>query len=158
MTDSVPPFVDTNILVYAHDRSAGAKQARARELLDRLWRAGGGSLSVQVLQEFYVAVTRKVPHPLDSNEAEGIVGDLATWQVFVPDADDVLEAIRLHRRLRVSFWDALILHGAAALGCEEVWSEDLSAGQVVDGVVVRNPFLTPPDGSEHSLTGRGAGA
>ena len=145
MNDSVAPFVDTNILVYAHDRSAGAKQARARDVLDQLWRAGGGSLSVQVLQEFYVAVTRKVPQPLDSNEAEGIVRDLATWQVFVPNADDVLDAIRLQRRLRVSFWDALILHSAAALACDEVWSEDLNAGQVVDGVTVRNPFVTPPD-------------
>lgn len=145
MNDSALPFVDTNILVYAHDRSAGAKQARARELLGRLWRADGGSLSVQVLQEFFVAVTRKVPEPLSSSEAEGIVRDLATWQVFVPTADDVLEAIRLHRRLRVSFWDAMILHSAAALACHEVWSEDLNAGQVVDGVTVRNPFLLPPE-------------
>ncbi|RPJ85071.1 MAG: PIN domain-containing protein [Acidobacteria bacterium] len=140
-----PPFVDTNVLVYAHDRSAGPKQELAKKLLDDLWRAGGGSISVQVLQEFYVAVTRKVPHPLGSDDAEAIVRDLAAWQVFVPGADDVLAAIRLHRRLHVSFWDALILHSAAALGCDEVWSEDLNAGEVFDGVTVRNPFApTPP--------------
>jgi predicted nucleic acid-binding protein len=143
MNDSAPPFVDTSVLVYAHDRSAGAKQERARELLDDLWRTGGGSLSVQVLQEFYVAVTRKVPHPLDPDEAEAVVRDLAAWQLFVPTADDVLAAIRLHRRVRVSFWDALILHSAAALTCDEVWSEDLNPGQIVEGVTVRNPFTAP---------------
>lgn len=143
MNDSARPFVDTNVLVYAHDRSAGPKQKRARELLDGLWRTGGGSLSVQVLQEFYVAVTRKVPQPLESNEAERIVRDLATWQVFVPRADDVLAAISLHRRLHVSFWGALVLHSATALGCDELWSEDLNPGQVVDGVTIRNPFTAP---------------
>lgn len=142
MNDKAPPFIDTNVLVYAYDRSAGPKQERARQLLDGLWRTGGGALSVQVLQEFYVAVTRRVPQPLDSLEAEAIVRDLATWHVFVPTADDVLEAIRLHRRWRVSFWDALILHAAAALMCDEVWSEDLNSGQNVDGVTVRDPFRT----------------
>jgi predicted nucleic acid-binding protein len=141
MTDSAPPFVDTNVLVYAHDRSAGPKQVRARELIDGLWRQGGGSLSVQVLQEFFVAVTRKVPRPLEVDEAESIVRDLSTWQIFVPDADAVLAAIRLHRLRRVSFGDALILHAAAALGCDELWSEDLGEGQVFEGVRVRNPFI-----------------
>jgi predicted nucleic acid-binding protein len=142
MIDSAPAFVDTNVLVYAHDSSAGAKQVRAKALIDDLWRQGGGSLSVQVLQEFFVAVTRKVPHPLDLDEAESLVRYLSTWQVFVPDADAVLAAIRLHRLRHISFWDALIVHAAASLGCDVLWSEDLGDGQVIEGVRVRNPFAT----------------
>jgi predicted nucleic acid-binding protein len=140
MSGSAPPFADINVLVYAHDRSAGLKQARARALIDGLWREGGGSLSVQVLQEFFVAVTRKVPRPLDVEEAESIVRDRSAWQVYVPQPSAVLAAIRIHRLRRVSFWDALVLHAAAALGCDELWSEDLGAGQVFEGVRVRNPF------------------
>jgi predicted nucleic acid-binding protein len=133
-------FVDTNVLVYAHDRSAGAKQAQAASLLERLWGSGLGCLSVQVLQEFFVAVTRKVPHPVESAAAESLVRDLTNWAVFTPDADDVLAAIALHRRAQIAFWDAMVLHSAAAMTCDIVWSEDLNAGQAFEGVTVRNPF------------------
>jgi predicted nucleic acid-binding protein len=133
-------FVDTNVLVYAHDRSAGAKQAQAAALLKRLWASGQGCLSVQVLQEFFVTVTRKIPHPMSGAEAEALVRDLAGWTVFAPDEDDVLAAIALHRRTGVSFWDAMILDSAAATGCEVIWSEDLNAGQEYEGVGVENPF------------------
>jgi predicted nucleic acid-binding protein len=135
-------FVDTNVLVYAHDRSAGAKQAQAAALLAGLWDSGLGCLSVQVLQEFFVAVTRKVPHPLESTAAESLVRDLTNWAIFTPDADDVLAAIALHRRARIAFWDAMVLHSAAAMACDVVWSEDLNPRQSYDGVTVRNPFAS----------------
>ncbi|MBI3472241.1 MAG: PIN domain-containing protein, partial [Candidatus Solibacter usitatus] len=133
-------FVDTNVLVYAHDASAGEKRSVARSLLERLWNRGEACASIQVLQEFYVTVTRKAPHRLGSGEAAGIVRNLAAWVIFVPGFDDVMAAIDLQQRLQISFWDAMILRSAVELDCELIWSEDLNAGQVYEGVSVANPF------------------
>jgi predicted nucleic acid-binding protein len=134
-------FVDTNILVYAHDATAGQKRERARALLTELWASGEGCLSVQVLQEFFVTVTRKVPKPLDAASAAAIVADLSHWRVHSPRSDDVLSAIGSHRRQDISFWDAMIVCSAASLGCGTLYSEDLNPGQQYEGVRVRNPFL-----------------
>lgn len=141
MSANPPQFVDTNILIYAHDLSAGPKHDRARGLLQTLWRERAGGLSIQVFQEFYVNVTRKVAHPLSPESAAQIIADLSVWQIHQPDTNDVLEAIRLQGRLQLSFWDAMIMTSARRLGCEIVWSEDLSHGQVYEGVEVRNPFI-----------------
>ena len=134
-------FVDTNILVYAHDTSAGGKQERARALLEQLWNTRDGCLSVQILQEFFVNVTRKIPKPLDTEAAEEIVADLSRWHVHVPAADDVLGAIGLHQRTGISFWDAMMVRSAVEIGCEVIYSEDLNHGQLYDGARVENPFL-----------------
>ncbi len=134
-------FVDTNILVYAHDSSAGSKCTRAQELLRTLWEGGEGCLSVQVLQEFYVTVTQKVARPMTTEAAAQVIADLANWQVHRPGAPDVLDAIRLQERFRVSFWDAMIINSAIRLGCCLIWSEDLNPGQDYDQVKVVNPFL-----------------
>jgi len=134
-------FVDTNILIYAHDRSAQAKHARARDLLRALWGMGGGGLSIQVLQEFYVNITRKVPQPLAPSTAAEIIADLAAWDIHSPSAHDVLDAIRLQQRYGLTFWDAMMLTSARELGCAVVWSEDLNAGQRYDGVLVVNPLI-----------------
>lgn len=139
--DTGRQFVDTNVLVYAHDVSAGAKHQQARALLEELWGTGNGCLSVQVLQEFFVTVTRKVACPLDEDSAARIIAYLARWTMFVPDVADVLEAIRLHKRHGLSFWDAMVVRGASHLGCSVLWSEDLNPGQVLEGVAVRNPFV-----------------
>ena len=139
-------FVDTNILVYAHDRSAGEKHHRAKELIRMLWDSGGGCLSVQVLQEFYVNVTRKVPQPLGSSTAAAIVADLAAWELHCPSSADVQDAIRLEQRYGLSFWDAMILSSAQALGCSVVWSEDLNPGQDYAGVRVLDPLSAPSVG------------
>ncbi len=135
-------FVDTNILVYAYDETAGQKRDRARFLLAELWESGEGCLSVQVLQEFFVTVTRKVPKPLDAASAAAIIADLSHWRVHSPGADDVLSAIDSHRSQDISFWDAMIVCSAASLGCGILYSEDLNPGQQYEGVRVRNPFLT----------------
>ena len=133
-------FVDTNVLIYAHDTSAGAKRDRAVWLLEELWESRSGCLSVQVFQEFYVNITRKVAHPLESSTAAQILADLSVWRVHAPDVGDVLAAIGIQRRYGIAFWDAMILQSAARLGCETVWSEDLNSDQVYDGVRVANPF------------------
>ena len=133
-------FVDTNTLVYAHDTSAGEKHARAKALVTALWQSGNGCLSVQVLQEFYVTVTQKVKKPLAPEKASRIIAYLSNWRVHTPDAGDVLEAIRIHRRYAISFWDAMIIRSAEALDCRVIWSEDLNPGQYCGEVRVANPF------------------
>lgn len=134
-------FVDTNILIYAHDISAGPKHEQAKGLLEGLWEAGTGCLSIQVLQEFYVNVTRKITNPLSPLAAGQIISDLAEWDVHRPNASDVMEAIRLQTRHQLLFWDAMILTSAQRLGCQLVWSEDLSAGRQYGETTVRNPFV-----------------
>lgn len=133
-------FVDANVLVYAFDASAGARHTVARTLIDRLWSTGGGCLSVQVLQEFFVTVTKKVPKPLSIDEASDRIRDFSAWQVFAPDADDVLGAIQLQKKARIGFWDAMIVRAAEQAGCAVLWTEDLADGQTIQGVTIRNPF------------------
>ncbi len=133
-------FVDTNILIYAHDSSAGVKHDKAKALLNELWRSGDGYLSIQVLQEFYVNVTRKLAIPLSPELAIEIITDLSTWRVHSPKASDLIDAIGLQTRRQISFWDAMILTSARQLGCQMVWSEDLNAGHNYEGIEVRNPF------------------
>jgi len=133
-------FVDTNVLIYAHDTSAGAKRDRAAWLLEELWESRSGCLSVQVFQEFYVNITRKVAHPLESSAAALILAELSVWRVHASEVRDVLAAIEIQRRYGIAFWDAMILQSAARLGCGTIWSEDLNPGQVYAGVRVVNPF------------------
>ena len=133
-------FVDTNILVYAHDDSAGAKRDQARALVEQLWESRDGCLSVQVLQEFFVSVTRKIAKPLDAETGKEIIADLSRWHVHVPAAGDVLGAIGIRQRTGISFWDAMIVRSAADMGCAALYSEDLNAGQQYSGVLAENPF------------------
>ena len=133
-------LVDTNVLVYAHDRSAGAKGTAARQLIGDLWSSGAGCLSVQILLEFYVVVTRTVRRILDPSAAADVVADLATWHVHAPTAVDAMATIVLQGRHKIALWDAMILRSADQLGCRVVWSEDLGDGQSYDGITVRNPF------------------
>lgn len=135
-----PQFVDSNILIYAHDLSAGQKHGRARELIKELWESGDGCLSIQVLQEFYVNVTHKVAKPLAPEAAAQIIADLSVWRVHRPGVEDVLDAIQLQIRYRISFWDAMIVASAIQSGCQTIWSEDLKPGQVYDRVTVQSPF------------------
>jgi predicted nucleic acid-binding protein len=137
-------FVDTDLFVYAHDESAGRKREVARDLISALWESRSGCASVQVLQELFVNLTRKVPKPLSVREAAALIEDLSAWTLHSPGVRDVLYAIELHERMDVSFWDAMILTSANSLGCRVLYSEDLSAGQRYDGVLVVNPFEGGP--------------
>jgi predicted nucleic acid-binding protein len=138
MTDRI--FVDTNLLVYAHDHSAGAKHRTAQKLIQELWESKAGCLSIQVLQEFYVSVTQKVPKPMDRTSAAQVIQNLAFWRVHEPKTDDVLEAIHLQERYQISFWDAMIIQSALHFECSIIWSEDLNPGQVYDSVKLVNPL------------------
>ncbi|HRR14229.1 MAG TPA: PIN domain-containing protein [Thermoanaerobaculia bacterium] len=133
-------FVDTNVLVYAHDRGAGEKNARARELVERLWRERTGVVSTQVLQELYVNVRRKASAPVSAPEARALVEDYLAWPLVVNDGATILQAVAIEERFGLSFWDALVVASAQEAGVEVLWSEDLNDGQAYGSVVVRNPF------------------
>jgi len=132
-------FFDTNILVYAYDNNAPAKQELARNLLRDAYRHGTGVLSVQVLGEFFhVAVIRK--RLLAATEVEIILRDLSALQVELVDLPLVNSAVALHQRYGLNYWDSLILAAAKRAGCPTVFSEDFNSGQDYDGVHARNPF------------------
>jgi predicted nucleic acid-binding protein len=138
MSDRV--FVDTNVLVYAHDVSTGVKHEKARLLVERLWQDRIGAVSTQVLQELYVSLRRKAGRPLASEEARALVADYLRWDVVVNSGESILDAIALEQRYGISFWDALVVQSARACGAEVLYSEDLGDGQLYDSVRVVSPF------------------
>ncbi len=133
-------FVDTTILMYAHDTSAGGKHHRAKALVEALWRDRAGVVSTQVLQELSVNLRRKAGRPLDVKATREIVADYLTWHVIVNGGESILEALDLESRYQVSFWDALVLQAAHASGAAILYSEDLSDGQTYGSVRVINPL------------------
>jgi predicted nucleic acid-binding protein len=137
-------FVDTNVLVYAHDATAGARHEKARELVERLWHDRRGVLSTQVLQELYVNVRRRARHPLALADARALLADYARWDVVVNTAESILDALEIEERYGLSFWDALIVQAAQAAAAATLYSEDLSHGQSYGSVKVVNPFADFP--------------
>jgi predicted nucleic acid-binding protein len=133
-------FLDTNILVYAYDITQEVKHTQASRLLLSLWESGLGCLSFQVLQEFYVSVTRKSEFPLSPEEAAQVVSDFSDWPVHRPGLKDILSAIDLHQRCQVSFWDAMIVQSARQSGFSVLWSEDLFTAETYNGIKVINPL------------------
>lgn len=133
-------FVDTNVLLYAYDTSAGVRHRRARDLVGRLGRDRDGALSIQVLQEFYVNAVRKIAVPMTPEAARRRLDVLGRWTVHVPVVQDVQRASVRAERYQLSFWDAMIVGSAAQLGCSVLHTEDLNAGQEIDGVTIANPF------------------
>jgi predicted nucleic acid-binding protein len=135
---SARSFFDTNVLVYADDKAAPAKQRRAIELVAEHRMARTGVVSLQVLQEYFVTVTRKLR--VDAGIARRKVELLAEFDVAVPNLTDILAAIDLHRLHGFSFWDALVLHSAKQAGCNTLFTEDMQQDRKIGGVEVVNPF------------------
>jgi predicted nucleic acid-binding protein len=133
-------FVDTNVLIYAHDVDATAKRQIAKAVLHDLWSERTGVLSMQVLQEFYVNVTRKIPSPLSKDLARLVVSSYAIWCVETTPAE-ISAAFRIEDESRIGFWDALIVSSASKSGATRILSEDLSAGQRIAGILIENPFV-----------------
>ena len=136
----VKVFVDTNIIVYAYDVSAGEKHSKALEIMKDLWGTGNGITSTQVLQEFFVSVTGKIAKPLSIITAKEIVKDFLKWKTVIINGEIILEAIDIHNERRYSFWDSLIIASAIAGGAETLLSEDLSDNHKIKGIVIKNPF------------------
>jgi predicted nucleic acid-binding protein len=131
-------FVDTNVLVYAHDGGAGAKHAKSIDLLSRLFEEQNGALSVQVLAEFYAVAIRKLG--MTGEEAEAVITDLGSWAIHRPGHADLIRASRIHLRQSVSWWDSLIVNSAMELGCRVLWSEDFADRRRFGALTVRSPF------------------
>jgi predicted nucleic acid-binding protein len=132
-------FIDSNVLVYAHDVDANAKHQIAKEVLRKLWNGRTGVLSVQVLQEFYVNVTRKIPSPLPKESARLVVSSYAIWCTETTPAE-IISAFRIEDESRIGFWDALIVSSAVKCGASRILSEDLNARQRIAGILIQNPF------------------
>ena len=131
-------FFDTNILIYADDKASPSKRRRALDLVAEHRREGTGVVSLQVLQEYFVTVTRKLG--VDPRIARRKVELLAEFDVAAPDVADILAAIDLHRLHGFSLWDALILRAAKQAGCSVLFSEDMQDAREIDGVRIVNPF------------------
>jgi predicted nucleic acid-binding protein len=131
-------FFDTNVLVYADDADAADKRDVARRTIEGALRDGTGVLSPQVLGEYFVVATRKLGLPADY--AQRNVSLYSRFEVSALTANDVVEAIKLHRLHGLSYWDALIVQAAKAAGCTVVLSEDMRTRASIDGVTITNPF------------------
>lgn len=136
---SAKAFIDTNVLIYAHDVDASGKHELAKRILEELWNLRTGALSTQVLQEFYVNVTRKIATPLSKKSARAVVDTYISWCVDTTPVE-ISEAFRIEDEARIGFWDALIVAAAIKAGADRILSEDLNAGQTISGVRIENPF------------------
>jgi len=133
-------FVDTNVLVYAYDADAGEKHEVARSQLQALWQNESGLISTQVLQEFYVTVSRKLSRPLPGRTAREVITTYGAWPIYRPDVDDLIAATELEERHQLSFWDSLIIVSALRSGAAMLLTEDLQDGQRFDGLEIISPF------------------
>ena len=134
-------FVDSNVLIYAHDANAGVKQERAAERLRELWENGLGRLSTQVLQEFYVNVTQKIKRPLARSVAREVLRNYGLWVESAITPSTVVRASEISEARKLAFWDSMIFAAAEQDSVGEILSEDFNHGQVIAGVRVVNPFL-----------------
>ena len=135
-------FVDTNILIYAHDADAGLKRERSIESMRLLWNADQGRLSVQVLQEFYVNVTRKLATSVATSTARDVVTAYGAWIREATTVDTVVRATQIAEMAQISFWDGLIVASAEQVGAAQIYSEDLNDGQTIAGIVIVNPLIS----------------
>ena len=136
-------FVDTNVLIYAHDIDAGPKHEIAKSVIRELWSNRAGLLSTQVLQEFYVNVTRKIASPLPKVSARAVINSYSGWCIE-NTLVDISTAFRIEDESQIGFWDALIIASAAKGGAMRLLSEDLNSGQTIMGVLIDNPFAAIP--------------
>ena len=132
-------FIDTNVLIYAHDIDAGAKHQVAKAVLQKLWNEKTGLLSAQVLQEFYVNVTRKILTPLSKDLARRVVSSYSIWCMETTPTE-ILSAFRIDDESGIGFWDAMIVSAASKSDARLILSEDLNTGQRVAGILIENPF------------------
>jgi len=132
-------FVDSNILVYAHDVDEPQKREIAIEIFERLWMAGAGVLSMQVLQEFYSVATRKIATPLPKRIAREVVERISPWCIETTPKE-IASAFQIEDAAKISFWDALIVAAALKSGAAEILSEDMNHGQTIVGIRIVNPF------------------
>lgn len=134
-------FLDTNILIYAYDLQAETKHQVAKNIVWYWWQHRGALISTQVLQEFYVNVTSKIPQPLSLATARSIIEQYQVWPVITNTIENVIRASDIQERYQLSFWDSLIISSAEKGGARTILSEDLSHHQYIAGICIQNPFF-----------------
>ena len=140
MSDKV--FVDTNILIYAYDLDAGEKNTVSSAIIKDIWENRSGIISIQVLQEFYVNVTRKIPNPLPKPKAREIIESYLAWDLELNAVSTLLAASEIEERYNLSFLDALIVAAACNAKADKIITEDLNHGQRIEGILIDNPFIS----------------
>lgn len=133
-------FVDTNVIVYAYDKDAGEKHGIAVDIMKDLWLSGLGTISTQILQEFFVTLTKKISAPLDISVVRETVRRLSKWDVLPIDVETIIRATELQERYKYSFWDSLVIASAIVCGAKTILSEDLADSQTIQGITIKNPF------------------
>lgn len=134
-------FLDTYVLIYAYDLEAQDKHQKAKDIVYSFWNDRGALISTQVLQEFYVNVTSKIPHPLSLATARSIIEQYQVWPVITNTTESVVRASEIQERYQLSFWDSLIISSAEKGGAKTILSEDFSHDQSIVGIRIQNPFL-----------------
>ena len=140
MSDKV--FVDTNILVYCFDSANPGKKKRANQIIEQLWESANGVLSLQVLKEFFVTVTGKLPTRMTFRDARAAVSDLLSWDIFCENLASLEQTFEIVQKYHLSFWDANIVSSAILSGCNRVYSEDFQHRRIIGDVTILNPFLS----------------
>lgn len=133
-------FLDTNILIYAHDLDAGNKHHIAQKVVKDLWEKRSGVLSTQVLQEFYINVTKKILNPILPLEAREIIRSYICWEIKENHPMSVIRASEIEEKYHISFWDALVVVAAYEAKVDKILTEDLNSGQIIEGILIENPF------------------
>jgi len=133
-------FIDTNILVYAHDYTSKEKQEISQKIIIELWENNSGVVSTQVLQEFYFVLIQKVRKPLTPAKAKGLIQNYISWDVWVNNEESILQTIDLQQKYKLSFWDSLMVNAAVRSNSKKIITEDLNSGQIIEGVVIESPF------------------
>lgn len=139
MNDKV--FLDTNILIYAHDADAGKKHGIAVGIVKDLWDKRTGVMSSQVLQEFYVNVTKKISKPIKTLEARELLRSYLCWDIRGNMPSSIIRASEIEEKYCISFWDALIVVAAYEAKASIILTEDMNSGQTIEGILIKNPFI-----------------
>jgi predicted nucleic acid-binding protein len=134
-------FIDTNVFIYLFDETAPAKRAIAERLIQRALTDGSAAISHQVVQETLNVLTRKLKRPLQPADARRFMDQVLAplWRVM-PSVALYHRALDLQARWQISFYDSLVVAAALLEGCKRLYSEDLQAGQRIEGLVIANPF------------------
>lgn len=133
-------FLDSNIFSYAYDVDAKDKYEKAQSIVRSCWEEQSGLISTQVLQEFYITVTKKISQPIPLAKARDVLQAYQSWPLFRPDVEDIIAASELQERYKYSFWDSLIIIAAQNLGATLLYSEDMQDAQHIGSLTIVNPF------------------
>ena len=144
-TSVIKIFVDTNILVYAHDIDAGKKHETARRIVRKLWEGQNAAISLQILQEFFITLTKKLKKPVSLKQAKDFLEMYSAWDVIHFQSIDLLEAVDLQIKYQLSFWDSLVIRAAHMADTPFILTEDLQHGQKIGQLRIHNPFLEEGD-------------